>query len=440
MQLTVLSLSSPSVSHSQSRFDELKSNPLQDNNAVLLNHTSKLSKMLLVYDGADDLSFLPKILPRSTARVHVLITTRCDDCSVLQKSINHVISLGCLEAEDAVAAVAMWSGRQPSNSQETAAATKLSVEPPIEKLPIALAHAGTYMRKAHLSYEEYYKLLKTNEVELEALALDLDKLLHYFRASRLHEVLMEADVTQPPDLKRLSDRNIDELDISERDKNVVKNVRNFMMSSSHAHLTWQMDIELVARENPKALSLLEYASFLSSRDIPEKLVRPLVFGECANYEYSLCVSTLSSHNLVEWHETAEGYTLNIHPLVQSTVMERVKQQPEMECKLTDVCKNMLFHILHSRMDFNCLPSDVQLQLASHSYSLSKHVLLADVEIPACLDLVRHTCGTFAQFLPHDTSWYLSEKWYHKVIQLDSFPHEVKRKWLIEGITLSSLVD
>ena len=441
MQLTVLSLSSPSVSRSQSRFDELKSNPLEDKNAVLLNHISKLSKMLLVYDGADDLSFLPKILPRSTARVHVLITSRCDDCSVLQKSINHVISLGCLEAEDAVAAVAMWSGRQPSNSQETAAATKLSVEPPIEKLPIALAHAGTYMRKVRLSYEEYHKLLKRNEVELEGFALDLDKLLHYFRASRLREVLMVADLTQPPDLKRLSDRNIDELDISERDKNVVKNVRNFMMSCSHAHLTWQMDIELVERENPKALSLLEYASFLSSRDIPEKLVRPLVFGECANYEYSLCVSTLSSHNLVEWHETAEGYTLNIHPLVQSTVMERVKQQPdEMECKLTDVCKNMLSHLSHSTTDFNYFPSDVRVQLTSHLYSLAKHVLLADVEIPTCLDLVRGMCATLVLFQPSDTLCYLCEKWYLKVMQLDSLPLEVKREWVIEGITSSLLVD
>ena len=436
-----MSLSSPSVFRSQSRFDELKSNPSEDNNAVLLNHISKLPKMLLVYDGADDLSFLPKILPRSTARVHVLITTRCDDCSVLQKSVNHVISLGCLEAEDAVAAVAMWSGRQPSNSRETAAATKLSVEAPIEKLAIALAHAGTYMRKAHLSYEEYYKLLKRNEVELEGLALDLDKLLHYFRASRLREVLMEADVTQPPDLKRLSDRNIDELDISERDKNVVRNVRKFMMSSSHAHLTWQMDIELVARENAKALSLLEYASFLSSRDIPEKLVRPLVFGECANYEYSLCVSSLSSHNLVEWHETAEGYTLNIHPLVQSTVMERVKQKPhEMECKLTDVCKNMLSHLSHSTTDFNYFPSDVRVQLTSHLYSLAKHVLLADVEIPTCLDLVRGMSATLVLFQPSDTLCYLCEKWYHKVMQLHSFPHEVKREWLIEGITSSSLVD
>ena len=375
---------------------------------------------------------LPKILPRSTACVHVLITTQCDDCSVLQK-VNHVISLGCLEAEDAVAAVTMWSGRQPSNSQETAAATKLSVEPPIEKLPIALAHAGTYMRKACLSYEEYYKLLKTNEVELEALALDLDKLLHYSRASHLREVFMEADVTQPPDLKQLSDGNIDELNLSEHDRDVVKNVRNSVMSCSHAHLTWQMDIELVARENPKALSLLEYASFLSSRDIPEKLVRPLVLSECAKYEYSLCVSTLSSHNLVEWHETAKGYTLNIHPLVQSTVMERVKQQPdEMERKLAVVCQNMLFYLPHSEMELNCLPSDIRLQLASHSYSLANRVLLAGVEIPTCLDLVRDTCAASLEFQPPELSYYLCEKWYDKAMQLHSLPHEVKRTWVIEG--------
>ena len=153
---------------------------------------------------------------------------------------------------------------------------------------------------------------------------------------------MNFGITQPAHLKELSDTDIDQLNMKNCGKCLVNSMRNFLKSFSHVHLTRQMDISLVARENPKALSLLEYASFLSSRDIPEKLVRPLVFSECANYKYSFCVSTLSSHNLVEWHETAEGYTLNIHSLVQSTVMERVKQQTdEMERKLIDVCKNML---------------------------------------------------------------------------------------------------
>ena len=413
---------------------------LEENNAVLLKYVYKHSNMLLVYDGADDLSLLPKILPRSSANVHVVITTRSDDCFVLQK-VSCVIALGSLEDADAVLALTTWSGRQPSNDQESVAARKLSVEPPIEKLPIALAHAGTYVRNANVSYKKYYKQLQDEHLKVEALALDFDKLLNYFKASSLRDVLVNSGLTQPARLKELSDTDIDQLDMKKYGKVLVKSMRNFLKSSNHAHLTWQMDINLVAEGNPKALSLLEYASFLSSRDIPEKLVCPLVFGECANYEYSLCVSTLSSHNLVEWHETAEGYTLNIHPLVQSTVMERVKQQPdEMECKLTNVCKNMLSHIPLSEMDLDCLPSDIRLQLASHLYSLTKHVLLANVEIPTCLDLVRWTCDTFMHFQSIDKSYYLCEEWYHKVMQVGSLPREVKRKWVIKGITSSLLVD
>ena len=65
----------------------------------------------------------------------MLITIRSDDCFVLQK-VSRVIVLGSLADADAVLALTTWSGRQPSNSQESGAAKKLSVESPIEKLPI----------------------------------------------------------------------------------------------------------------------------------------------------------------------------------------------------------------------------------------------------------------------------------------------------------------
>ena len=155
---------------------------LEAKNAELLKYVYKHSNMLLVYDGADDLSLLPKILPRSSANVHVVITTRSDDCFVLQK-VSRVIALGSLEDADAVLALTTWSSSQPSNDQESVAARKLSVEPPIEKLPIALAHAGTYVRNTNLivSSKEYYKQLQDEHLKVEALALDFDKLLNYFR-------------------------------------------------------------------------------------------------------------------------------------------------------------------------------------------------------------------------------------------------------------------
>ena len=440
LQLSVLCLTS--VPFRQRQLENISKSPLEVNNAVLLNHVYKHHKMLLVYDGANDLSFLHKVLPRSTARVHVLITSRCDDCSALHQ-VSHVFSLGCLEDEDAVSALSKWSGRQPSSSQETAAITKLSIEPPIEKLPIALAHAGTYVRKARLSYDEYYKLLKTEKVRLEALALDLNKLLHYFNASCLHEELLLARLSQPADLKLLTDMEIDGLNMRERDKGVVKIMRNFL-SSSHVHLTWQMDIDLVEKENPKALSFLEYASFLSSSDIPENLVRPLVFSDSAKYEYSLCVSALSSHNLVEFHEpgTSEGYSLNIHPLVQSTVLERVQQKPsEAERKLTDLCRHLLAQLFdHDKngvlISTNCVSS----LPISHFYSLARHVLLTRVETERCLHLIWSACCFSWVWQSPQIARSLIEKFYAFASQLHSQSDEIRRIYLIEGITAIFYID
>ena len=421
------------------RLGNINNNSLEVNNAVLLDHVNKHHKMLLIYDGADDLSFLPKVLPRSTARVHVLITTRCGDCSTLQQ-VSHVISLGCLDDEEAVSALSKWSGCQPSNSQETAAITKLSIEPPIEKLPIALAHAGTYVRKARLSYDEYYKLLKSEKVKLEALALDLDKLLHYFNASCLHEELLLARLSQPADLKILTDMEIDGLNMREPDKNVVKNMRKFL-SSSHVHLTWQLDIDLVKRDNPKALSLLEYASFLSSREIPAKLVCPLVFDAAAKFEYSLCISTLSSHSLVEFHETEEDYTLNIHPLVQATVLERIKQQPnETERKLTVLCKYMLTQVPDHEIDLLSFSADGPYQLVSHLFSLANNVLLAGIETMACLELAIRACCSSVFYQSAEMSYFLIEKTDSLLRHCHCCSDEDKLIYLIKCMTAASRVD
>ena len=437
LQLSVLCLTS--VACRQSQFENISNNSLEVNNAVLLDHVHKHHKMLLVYDGADDLSFLPKVLPRSSSRVHVLITTRCDDCSSLQQ-VSHVISLGCLEDEDAVSALSKWSGRQPFNSQEKAAINKLAIRPPIEKLPIALAHAGTYVRKARLSYDDYYKLLQTEEVKLEALALDLNKLLHYFNASCLHEELLLARLSNPGDLKILTDMEIDGLNMSERDKGVVKNMRKFL-SSSHVYLTWQMDIDLVKRKNPKAFLLLEYASFLSSRDIPEKLVCPLVFDPAAKYEYSLCVSTLSSHSLVEFHETEEDCTLNIHPLVQATVLDRIKQQPDdTERKLTDLCEHMLSQVPYHEIDLMSVSADELYQLVSHLFSLANNVLLAGVATFSCLELAIRACQSSLVYQPAEMSYCLIEKTNNLLSQFHFQSDEDKLIYLIKGISAASHVD
>ncbi|XP_062504578.1 uncharacterized protein LOC134181335 isoform X3 [Corticium candelabrum] len=403
-------------------------------NEMLLSHVEKHFKMLLVYDGADNLSFLHKFLPRPPTRVHVLVTTRCGDCSVLQ-DVNRVIHLGGLKDEDAAAALATWRD-QPLNSEEVVAATKLSISPPIQNLPIALAHAGRFAQKAHLSYKEYYELLKTEKVKLEAYALDLNKLLHYFRASHLRQELLEINVNQPADI---NDIEIEWLDLSEDDTDVVQNIRQCMSLSKEqqVYLTWQTDIDLVEREHPEALSLLEYASFLSSRDIPEKLIHSLVCSESANDAYSLCVSALSSHCLTEQHETAEGCNINIHPLVQSAVRERIKQRPdEIERKLTDLCNSLLSILPESSSNMLDVQASEQYHsLLPHLSSLAKNVLMFGVRALTCLLVVKRSCTILISYQQIEKACYLSAQLYDVLGHMHFESDIVKHTWLIQAMAL-----
>ena len=348
-----------------------------EDNQTFLQHIYDKRKVLLLYDGADKLDFLQSYLPRSTAFVHVLITTRSGSHALLDRA-DKVISLGRLKTDSAVKALQAWRGRPHEEllGEEAKSAACLVSERPVEGLPLPIAHAGTYMRKTKVGCSQYYRLLKTRQEKLEALVLDIEKLLHYFQISHLRDALSKRGVHNPNDLKKPTvEEKMQSIAVEPEDRHLLRMARNFVMTTDHVHLTWQLDIENVKETDDDAMELLLFASFLASKNIPERLLHPLVFTDVTAHRYCKSLSTLISHTLIDVSASNEGNTINLHPLVQSTVFERLLSQPEELChKLARLSQHLLSLLPWSDDDIKqSLRNDSFLSLVPHLYATAEKV-------------------------------------------------------------------
>jgi hypothetical protein len=210
-----------------------------NDNEIFLKHTCDKGKVLLMYDGADDLNLTENILPGETTRVHVIVTTQ--DHPVLARATK-VTSLGPLGVNAGVEALQAWRGHigEKIDGNELIFARHLVHESPIEGLPLAITHVATSIRLGRMKYQQYYELLKKEQAVLQALALDMDKLLHYFKVSNLKEPLMRQGIFKPSDLLRLTVEDIHVLATEPNDRHLLSMARYFMINSNLVHLTWHL--------------------------------------------------------------------------------------------------------------------------------------------------------------------------------------------------------
>ena len=364
-----------------------------DDNDILLEQIYSKNKVLLLYDGANDLNLLEKILPRDTARVHVLVTTRMSGDHPILARADKITSLGRLGTDAGVEALQAWRGcaGQNLNRKEMMFAKRVVSESPIEGLPLAITHVATLMRKARFNCEQYYQLFKAQQAQLEDLALKMDRLLHYFRISNLSEPLMRRGMSEPKDLSKLSDEDVQSLAVEQNERHLLRLARHFVMTTKHVHLTWQLDIETVKETDSNAMQILLYASLMACRNIPERVLQPLVFGDGWAYQYCLSVSTLASHSLVDVSENNEGSSLCMHALVQSTMVERVLQQPEeLHYRLNRVSHRLLY-LLPQLDDIRYhLRDDQFISLIPHVYAVAEKAVWIHSD-ETCIDLVEVAC-------------------------------------------------
>ena len=350
---------------------------LLEDNQTFLQVVYGKRKVLLLYDGADNLDFLQNYLPRTTASVHALLTTRTSGNHALLSRADKVTSLGRLKTDSAVKAVQAWRGKadEELDGEEAKYAARLVSEGPVEGLPLPIAHAGTYMEKTEVNYFQYYRLLKTRQEKLDALVLDIEKLLHYFQISSLNEALSKKGIYRPSDLSKCSVEELQSIAVEPKDRHLLHTARNFVMTTDHVHLTWQLDIEKVKETDKDAMELLLFMSFLASKNIPERLLHPLVFPEGSSHHFSKSLSTLKSHTLIDVSASNEGKSINLHPLVQSTVFERLLSQPEeLSRRLTKLSQCLLSLLPWNDNDIQrCLRNDSFLSLVPHLYATAEKV-------------------------------------------------------------------
>ena len=365
-----------------------------DDNKIFLQYVYSKDKVLLLYDGADDLDLLESTLPRDSAHVHVLVTTRMSEDHAILKRADRITPLGRLGPDAGVEALQAWRGHvgEDLDAQEMNFAKLLVSDSPIQGLPLAIAHVATLMRTTGVSCQQYYQLFKAQQAELEALALDLDKLLHYFRISSLKEPLMCHGVSKPNHLSRLSTEDLQSITVIQNEKYLLSMARHFVMNTSQVHLTWQLDIETVKDTDKNAMNLLSYISLMSCRNIPERVMRPLLLSDASAFRYRMAVSTLRSHTLVDVSDSNEGCSLHIHPLVQSTLLERVMRQPEeLHYRLNRMAHSLLRLLPHSDDHIQCCLGDDQfLALIPHVYAVAeKSIWISDDE--TCAYFVHLAC-------------------------------------------------
>ena len=380
-----------------------------DDNQLFLQYVYSKDRVLLLYDGADDLGLLKSVLPQTKAHVHVLVTTRMSADHPILARANRITSLGRLGLDAGVEALQAWRGHagEVLDGEELVFAKCLVSENPIEGLPLAITHVATCISVGQMSYQQYYELFKKEQRALQALALDMDKLLQYFRISNLKEPLLRRGMSKPIDLSRLRVEDVQSITIEPNDRHLLSMARHFMTDSNPVHLTWQLDIETVKARDNNAMNLLLYTSLMWCRNIPERVVRPLLFSDVFAYQYRMAVRTLRSHTLVDVSENNEGCSLHMHPLVQSTLLERVMRQPEeLYYRLNRMAHTLLRLLPHGDSDIKShLRDDQFLSLIPHVYAVAEKALwIRDDE--ACQTLVVVACHIALQSQHVDVATYL----------------------------------
>ena len=287
--------------------------------------------MLVLFDNADDLEVISKYLPDPSTSCHILITTRTTEShqQFCQDNTN-VMVLETLDEATAVSALIGLAGREETalSRIEREAAEKIAVLPPVELLPIALCHAGSYLlRHGNVTFESYWEKLVAEEKKLATAAIDLDTFFRYFRLSHLGEVLRRAGIRKPADLRRAK---VKDFGLNVFDEQSMKNAVKKLNTTRHAFLTWEMDISDIEENFPSAYSVLACCCVMSSRSVPQGVISEfltLSHGSSDRLLVEEALDDLKKYTLLNRVDLNGGReTYSMHYLIHQSMFERLRQR------------------------------------------------------------------------------------------------------------------
>ena len=181
-------------------------------------------RCLILFDNADELELLRVCLPNCAISCHVLITTRSVKTQELCAEPNvRLTKLETLKGDSTVLALLSWADKtreefEQMREEEKVCVRKLALDPPVEGLPLALAHAGIYIEQQIATFQSYWSHLRARAKELDPAALTMNKCLQYFHLSHLKEFLHEVGIFSPTDLARF---DVTELNVKSYNERLI---------------------------------------------------------------------------------------------------------------------------------------------------------------------------------------------------------------------------
>ena len=228
---------------------------------------------LLIYDNADDLTFLPPYLPKA-GRGNILLTTRASAVGALAASLEvEVLSL----SEGVQLLLHRADREREVGEQERKEAREIVLA--LGQFPLAIDQAGAYIEETGCSLSDYLEIYQQHQYEL----------------------------------------------LAQRGKQATGYPDSIAT-------TWSLAFERVERTNPAAAELLRLCAFVAPDQFPEELLMegaphwPAALQEAVRdrFRFNKMLSILLSFSLIK--RVGRERMLSLHRLVQ--VVQRERMAPE----------------------------------------------------------------------------------------------------------------
>ena len=355
--------------------------------------------MLFLYDSCDKLEIIEKLMPREDEQIHVIVTTRQRDGHYfLDHSPHKVLHLNVLETDDAVQTLLSWKGYGQNNGglddecKEKSSAKVLVDRPEIGRLPLAIRHAGTYLRETKISCEEYGGLLAKRKEKLQTIGNDMNEILKYNGLQHLADALEEEGIANVRDFRNF---DLPQLQTSSfiKPHEIEQLSRVKKKLNAATAMAWDLDIEEIMKNADETSStILQIASVLDGKLIAKDLLLYIVFDQDENVtdkkrKLNQSISHLSRFCLVNDDEE-----ISMHGLVQQSVAEAMMREGKFACQLLAI-SNCINGLLPQSEDevLRRLNDKQVMDLASHVYVASCHILRSRQLDEECWLLLRISC-------------------------------------------------
>ena len=230
---------------------------------------------LLIYDNADDITFLPAYLPIQ-GQGSILFTTRASAVRALAPSLE----VEALPLEEGVKLLLRRAAREDEvteREREEASAIVLA----LDRFPLAIDQAGAYLEETGCSLADYLQIYQQHQYQLLA------------RRGK--------QVSGYPD---------------------------------SVATTWSLAFERIEQSDPAAAELLRLCAFVAPDQIPEELLIegapywPAALQEAAKdrFRFNQMLSTLLSFSLIK--RVGRERMLSLHRLVQVVQLERMTREEQ----------------------------------------------------------------------------------------------------------------